>query len=118
MKGQGRRQISNRDDRRGMSGGKMLLGGGVVGVIVLLVQIFTGTDLSQVIPAELTQPQQGTERTVELSEADKQMGEFVSVVLADTEDIWGKIFQENNLNYENPQRSEEHTSELQSLMRI
>jgi len=102
MKWQGRRQSSNMEDRRGMSGGKMLLGGGVIGVIVLLVQMFTGTDLSQVIPAELTQPQQGTERTVELSEADKQMGEFVSVVLADTEDIWGKIFQDNNLNYENP----------------
>jgi predicted metalloprotease len=102
MKWQGRRQSSNMDDRRGMSGGKMLLGGGVVGVIVLLVQMFTGTDLSQIIPAEMIQSQQGTEQTIELSEADKQMGEFVSVVLADTEDIWGKIFQENNLTYENP----------------
>jgi predicted metalloprotease len=102
MKWQGRRRSSNMDDRRGMSGGKMLLGGGVVGVIVLLVQMFTGTDLSQIISAEMMQSQQGTERTIELSEADKQMGEFVSVVLADTEDIWGQIFQENNLTYENP----------------
>lgn len=102
MKWQGRRQSSNMEDRRGMSGGKMLLGGGVIGVIVLLVQMFTGTDLSQMIPSELTQSPQNTERTVELSETDKQMGEFVSVVLADTEDIWGKIFKENNLTYENP----------------
>jgi len=102
MKWQGRRQSSNMQDRRGMSGGKMLLGGGVIGVIVLLVQMFTGTDLSQIIPSEMTQSQ-GTERTVELSEADKQMGQFVSVVLADTEDIWGKIFQENNMTYKDPQ---------------
>jgi len=103
MKWQGRRQSSNMQDRRGMSGGNMLLGGGVIGVIVLLVQMFTGTDLSQIIPSEMTQSQQGTERTVELSEADKQMGQFVSVVLADTEDIWGKIFQENGLTYKDPQ---------------
>src|SRR5690606_14678308 len=66
------------------------------------IQMFTGTDLSQVIPTDMVQSQGGTERTVELSEADKQLGEFVSVVLADTEDIWGKIFKENNLTYENP----------------
>src|SRR5690606_37209494 len=102
MKWQGRRQSSNMEDRRGLSGGKMLLGGGVIGVVVLLVQMFTGTDLSQIIPAEVLQSQGGTERTVELSEADKQMGEFVSVVLADTEDVWTKIFKENNLTYQDP----------------
>lgn len=102
MKWQGRRQSSNMEDRRGMSGGKMLLGGGVVGVVVLLIQMFTGTDLSQVIPTEMLQSQSGTGQTVELSEADKQMGDFVSVVLADTEDVWGKVFKENNLTYENP----------------
>jgi len=103
MKWQGRRQSSNMQDRRGMSGGSMLLGGGVIGVIVLLVQMFTGTDISQIIPPEMIQSGQGTERTVELSEADKQMGQFVSVVLADTEDIWGRIFKENNLTYKDPQ---------------
>jgi len=102
MKWQGRRQSSNMDDRRGMSGGKMILGGGVIGVVVLLIQMFTGTDLSQIIPADVGQSQQGTERTVELSEADKALGDFVSVVLADTEDVWGKIFQENNMTYQNP----------------
>lgn len=104
MKWQGRRRSSNMEDRRGMSGGKMLLGGGVIGIVVLLVQMFTGTDLSQVIPPEMTQGgSQGTERTVELTEEEKQMGEFVSVVLADTEDIWAKIFQENSMTYQNPQ---------------
>ncbi|MFB5946709.1 KPN_02809 family neutral zinc metallopeptidase [Albibacterium profundi] len=103
MKWKGRRRSSNMEDRRGMSGGKMLLGGGVIGVVVLLVQMFTGTDLSQVIPPEMMQGGgQGTEQTVELTEKEKQMGEFVSVVLADTEDVWGKIFQENGMTYQNP----------------
>ena len=30
------------------------------------------------------------------------MGEFVSTILADTEDVWKKIFQENGLTYEEP----------------
>jgi len=90
-------------DRRGMSGGNMLLGGGVIGVIVLLVQMFTGTDLSQILPSEITNSNQSREGTVELSEADREMGEFVSVVLADTEDIWGKIFEQNDMAYEEPQ---------------
>src|SRR5690606_14071533 len=101
MKWRGRRRSSNMEDRRGMCGGGMLLGGGVIGIIVLLVQMFTGTDLSQVIPADMLQSQ-STQRTVELSEADKEMGEFVSVVLADTEDIWSRIFSENDLTYKNP----------------
>lgn len=103
MKWRGRRQSSNMQDRRGMSGGNMLLGGGVIGVIVLLVQMFTGTDLSQILPSEITNSNQSREGTVELSEADREMGEFVSVVLADTEDIWGKIFEQNDMAYEEPQ---------------
>jgi predicted metalloprotease len=39
---------------------------------------------------------------VALSEEDKKMGDFASTVFADTEDIWGKIFQENNLQYVQP----------------
>ena len=101
MKWKGRRQSSNMQDRRGMSGGGMLLGGGVIGVIVLLVQMFTGADLSQILPGDMTQSAPSGQQ-VELSEADKEMGNFVSVVLADTEDVWNKIFAENNLQYEEP----------------
>lgn len=101
MKWRGRRQSSNMDDRRGMSGGGMLLGGGVIGVIVLLVQMFTGADLSQILPSDMSQSAGGGQ-PVELSEADREMGEFVSVVLADTEDVWNQIFAENNMQYEEP----------------
>src|SRR5690606_12313871 len=70
-------------------------------VIVLLVQMFTGADLSQILPSDMTQSAGGGQQ-VELSEADREMGDFVSVVLADTEDVWNKIFAENNMQYEEP----------------
>ncbi len=40
MKWTGRRESSNVDDRRGISGGGLAVGGGIVGVIVILVKVF------------------------------------------------------------------------------
>ncbi|RKD20367.1 metalloprotease [Pelobium manganitolerans] len=103
MKWLGRRGSSNVDDRRGLSGGgKIIAGGGIVGVIVLLVQLFLGGDSGQLL-SQLQNQNAGSGEQRELSEAEKQQGEFVSVVLADTEDVWGKLFEENGNRYKEPQ---------------
>lgn len=107
MKWQGRRQSGNLDDRRGMSGkGKLAAGGGVIAVVVILLQIFggeTGQNLAPILE-QVTQgqsTQQGEER--ELTEQEKEMGLFMDAILVDTEDIWNRIFKENNLgNYQEP----------------
>lgn len=104
MKWQGRRKSENLDDRRGLSGGKAVIGGGIIGIIILLVNVFGGQDAQQLTPI-LEQLQQGqqTEQTSEpLSEADVELGNFVNAVVVDTEDIWKKIFAENGMTYENP----------------
>ena len=107
MKWEGRRQSSNVDDRRGISGkGGLLAGGGIVGIIVVLLQLFggeTGQQVASVVNqvAGGNQTQQ-TER-VELTAEQKKIGEFTATVLADTEDVWEKIFAENRLGaYEKP----------------
>ena len=38
----GRRESTNVDDRRGMSGGGLAVGGGIIGVIALLINFFLG----------------------------------------------------------------------------
>lgn len=101
MKWQGGRKSSNVDDRRGMSGGQLVFGGGVIGVVVLLVSLFTGTDLTQLLNQVPLNQQQGGQQ-IELSEADKEMGDFVSVVFGYTEDVWHEIFKENNMEYREP----------------
>ncbi len=104
MKWTGRRQSNNMEDRRGISGGKVALGGGAIGIIILLINLFGGENAQQLTPI-LEQFQQGqkTEQTTqELSPEDKEMGKFVATVLADTEDVWKKVFQENGLTYEEP----------------
>ncbi|HQF48118.1 MAG TPA: neutral zinc metallopeptidase [Flavobacterium alvei] len=105
MKWIGRRQSDNVDDRRGMSGGgKTLIGGGVLGIVILLLNAFGGEN-GQMIGNILqqTQGQQGapTEERALTPEEVKE-GEFVKTLLADNEDVWTKIFAENNLKFEAP----------------
>lgn len=104
MKWLGRRQSDNVEDRRSVSGGKAILGGGIIGVIILLVNVFGGENAKVITPIleQLQGGQPQTETTAPLSAEDKKLGDFVEVVLADTEDIWGKIFAENGMTYQEP----------------
>ncbi|MDP0927034.1 neutral zinc metallopeptidase [Paracoccus onubensis] len=100
MKWRGRRGSSNVDDRRGM--GRAGAGGvGVVGVLAILaVGYFFGIDISPIVQG-LEQGGQQSERP--LTEAEEQYGEFVSVVLADTEEIWSEVLQEQaGITYAEP----------------
>ena len=99
MKWQGREGSSNIEDRRGMSGGGMAVGGGLGGLVLLLIiSALTGTN-----PVDLINST-STSDTVALSgvPADDPQAEFVSVVLKDTETTWGRIFDENRATYEAP----------------
>lgn len=107
MKWQGRRQSGNVDDRRGMSSkGKLAAGGGVIALIVLALQFFGGDTGKQLAPiVEQLGNSQSTQQTEqrELTAQEKETGKFMATVLADTEDVWSKVFSENNLGqYQDP----------------
>lgn len=103
MKWQGRRESSNVEDRRAISGRKIAVGGGVIGIIIVLINLFLGGDSSQLIEGIEEQIQQQTEITTEpLSPEEEKMGKFVSVILADTENVWSAIFRQNGLTYREP----------------
>jgi uncharacterized protein len=101
MKWGGRRSSGNLDDRRGMSGGGMVAGGGVIGAIIFVIYMFMGGDSAGVLD-NLQQMQGSNGQPVELTEHDKELGKMVDAVLVDTEDVWNKIFEENGLTYEEP----------------
>ena len=95
MKWQGRRGSRNIEDRRGrgrQGRGRVAKGGqvGLVGVLAILaIGYFTGIDVTPLLQGQGG----GTGATpAELTEADRQAGQFVSVTLADTEEIWAEIF--------------------------
>ncbi|WP_299398225.1 neutral zinc metallopeptidase [uncultured Gelidibacter sp.] len=108
MKWQGRRKSGNLEDRRGMSGkGKLAAGGGLIAVVVVLLQLFggdTGQTLAPILE-QVTQSQSVSEggEQRELTEKEKELGAFMNAVIVDTEDIWSEIFRENNLGaYKEP----------------
>lgn len=105
MKWQGRRKSDNVEDRRGLSGGQIAVGGGVIGIIVLLLNLFGGENAKMLTPV-LEQMQQGQQSApaeqVELTPEQKELGDFASTVFADTEDVWHKLFEENGMTYEEP----------------
>ncbi len=89
MRWQGRRGSSNIQDRRRAGGGRVVGGAGGIGlVIVVLIGLFFGIDLTPLLQGGV--PSEGGQGTV--TEADEQAAEFVSVVLADTEEVWADIF--------------------------
>lgn len=99
MKWQGRRGSSNVEDRRGMSTGTKVVGGGIGTLVVVLIVYLLGGDPSAI----LQQSGSGEANVpVEATEEENQMAQFVSVVLADTEEVWGKIFSESGSTYRQP----------------
>jgi uncharacterized protein len=93
MKWQGRRGSRNIEDRR-RSPGRAAAGGiGGVGLIaVLLIGWFLGVDVTPLLQQGGGAPAPGGGTTVQLTEADRRAGEFVSVTLADTEEVWDDLF--------------------------
>lgn len=98
MKWKNRRKSSNVEDRRGM-GAKGIVGGGIGTIIVIALALF-GFDVGGLVDnLPISDTDNGTyERTAE----EEELADFVSVVLADTEEIWADVFEKNNLDYENP----------------
>jgi predicted metalloprotease len=103
----GRRESDNVEDDRGGSGGggggRFALGGGIVSIIALAIYYFTGVDTSQLLSQVASNGQVQTEQRAKDPNAPKdEASQFVGVVLADTEDIWTKIFSDMGKTYEKP----------------
>ena len=100
MQWQGRRESSNVEDRRGMSGPVRMGGGlGLGGLLLLLaISYFTGQN-----PADLLQggdPGAGSGVSQPGPAATDESSKFMRVVLADTEDTWASIFREMGQQYQ------------------
>lgn len=102
MRWQGRKESSNVEDRRSMSpGGKGIVGGGIGTIAIVLVVLLLGGDPTSIIQNIQTTDQTTTSNYTE-SGADKELAQFVSVVLAETENVWHAIFKEKGATYREP----------------
>lgn len=103
-----RKKSDSFEDRRGMSGGgKVAIGGGIIGIIALLLTMFGG-ETGQVIGNVIQQTQntststEQTQETRELSAEEKELGEFAKSVFVYNTETWTKIFEENGLSFSQP----------------
>jgi predicted metalloprotease len=117
MRWLGGRESANVEDRRGMGGGSAVgIGGGVGAIVVVIIGLFFGIDPSTLMavlngyapdtPADsrqVDQPGYGSSRPPDMRAGDDdRMRQFVSVVLADTEDVWRQTFRDMGRNYRDP----------------
>jgi uncharacterized protein len=104
MRYKGRRQSSNVEDRRAMSTGKKIgIRGGIASVIIAIIVILLGGDPSTILNLLQFAPQQTeTAGDYQPTAHEEELAEFVSVVLADTEDVWHKLFNQMGLTYREP----------------
>ena len=107
MRLDGRRESNNVDDRRRMTGGaKAGLGlGGIV--IIALITFMTGGNLGDVVQnvgsQMMNQSQNVTEQgDREFTQEEQELAKFSSQILAGTEDVWTKVFQEMGRTYRPP----------------
>ncbi|HEX4985891.1 MAG TPA: neutral zinc metallopeptidase [Burkholderiales bacterium] len=103
MDWEGGRRSDNVEDRRGMSIPGGIAGGGIGVVVIALIAMFLGVD-PRLILQEAGQPRApaATTRSAPVDAGQERLKDFVSVVLADTEDTWGDIFQRGGARYERP----------------
>lgn len=87
----------NVEDRRG-SGGGGLLGGGLITMIIAAVVYFLGGDPSAVLNSGLGSGMQQTEQR-DLTAEELKVQEFISMLTAENEQTWEKIFAENSMQY-------------------
>lgn len=102
MKWIGKRESTNVDDRRGISGGAVAGGGGILAVLIYFVSTFLTGDKPDPSQIPSLNPKQQTEMTAAEKAQDEERAKFVKVVLAETEDVWNKLFSESGERYKEP----------------
>jgi predicted metalloprotease len=91
MRWEGRRQSENVEDRRGI-GGPVLVGGGLITLLLMVAMMFLGFDPQQVAQIVPELGGAGAAQQGPAAPANDAMTKMVKVVLADNEDVWGKLF--------------------------
>ena len=98
------RRSSNVEDRRGIRIGRKTAGGGIGVIVIALIAMYFGVDPS-VFLNQQAPPGVGTSSypvSTSHTPEEQQLAEFVSVVLADTEDTWHALFRQYDRTYSEP----------------
>ena len=98
------RRSRNIEDRRGIRIGRKTAGGGIGVIVIALIAMYFGVDPSIFLNQQSAPGISTSTRSVTISQSpqEQQLADFVSVVLADTEDTWHALFKQYNRTYAEP----------------
>lgn len=102
MKWEFGRRSSNVEDRRGMPVGPAVVGGGIGTILLAIVVTLLGGDPSAILNQAPPTTSNRPTTQAPAPPANDQMANFVSVVLADTEDTWKPLFRQMGATYRDP----------------
>src|SRR3954469_18612198 len=100
MRWVGERQSSNIEDRRGMGGGKIAIGG-LGGLVLLVLALIFGADPRQLLQ-QGSEERGPTQTSRSANPQEEELKQFVAVVLAQTEDAWSDTFRQMGKEYRKP----------------
>ena len=101
MRWRGERQSTNIEDRRGL-GGKVAVGGGLGTVLVIIIALLFGADPRQLLEQVPSDQPSQVQTSRPQNPEEEELKQFVSVVLAKSEDVWHDIFRQNGRQYREP----------------
>ena len=101
MRWRGERQSSNIEDRRGM-GPKVAVGGGLGTLLIIIIALLFGADPRQLLEQVPDNPSSEVQSSRPVNSEEDELKQFVSVVLAKSEDVWSNVFQQNGRQYREP----------------
>lgn len=97
---QGQRESENVEDARGSGGGRLVMGGGIGTVILVVLYLLLGGDPQALFNSQQAQLPQSAQVDTQAPRDDAS--KFVAVVLADTEDAWNEVFRQMGRTYQEP----------------
>lgn len=99
----GQRQSDNVEDRRGIGGGGLAIGGGLGGIVILVIALLLGADPRQLLEQSPgNNPVSGTQTSRPINPQEEELKQFSLTVLASTEDVWTDIFRQQGKDYRKP----------------
>lgn len=106
MRWQSGRRSSNVEDRRSSRIPRGVKGGGIGILLLALVGMYFGIDPSMIMnvgnAVQKNLPANKSSEPFQATPEEQEQAEFISVVLADTEDVWSQVFRENGKTYQVP----------------
>jgi uncharacterized protein len=101
MRWRGERQSSNIEDRRGI-GPKIAMGGGLGTIVMIIIALLFGADPRQLLEQAPSGPSSEVQSSRPQNPEEEELKQFVSVVLAKSEDVWTDVFRKNGRQYREP----------------